>query len=120
MRHYVAWALKHPARFRLVFGPWSIDSPELSAAAHAAQAAFVDIVAAAQQAGAPPAGDPERMASLVRALAHGAADLALAGHLAADGKGRANPGHLVDDLLDHLRTAAAAARAPDKGAPDGG
>ncbi|WP_462188687.1 MULTISPECIES: hypothetical protein [unclassified Frankia] len=67
---------------------------------------LVDTVTAAQQLGALPAGDPVRVASLVRALAHGAADLALAGHLAADGKGHASPQQLVDDLLDHLRTAA--------------
>ncbi|WP_462188686.1 hypothetical protein [Frankia sp. CcWB2] len=33
MHHYITWALEYPARFRLVFGAWSIDSRELSTAA---------------------------------------------------------------------------------------
>jgi AcrR family transcriptional regulator len=103
---YASWALAHPARFKLVFGTWHTDSPELGAAAHGASAAFVDAVAAGQRAGELPAGDPIRLAALVRSVAHGAVDLALAGHLAADGKGNADPQDLVDDLLDHLRAAA--------------
>ncbi|MGF6880752.1 hypothetical protein ABIA39_000633 [Nocardia sp. GAS34] len=50
-------------------------------------------------------GNPERLAALLRAQAHGAADLAAAGHLAADGKGRADPADLVDDLLGYLPAA---------------
>jgi AcrR family transcriptional regulator len=103
---YVAWALDRPARFKLTFGTWSVDSEELRVAAHEAQTMLIDIVAAAQKAGALPAGDPVRLASLVRALAHGAADLASAGHLARDGKGHAGPDDLVDDLLRYLRAAA--------------
>ncbi len=41
--------------------------------------------------------------ALLRALAHGAADLALAGHLAPDGKGHSDAAGLIDDLFDHLR-----------------
>lgn len=106
MHDYVAWALTYPARFKLVFGRWTIDSPELTAAAHAAHDALIDIVATAQRAGALPPGDPVRLASLLRALAHGAADLASAGHLAAGGKGHAGPDQLVDDLFDYLGGAA--------------
>lgn len=40
------------------------------------------------------------------ALAHGAVDQALAGHLAATGKGNANPEDLFDDLLRYLRQSA--------------
>lgn len=105
LHRYVAWALDHPARFKLTFGAWSIDSEELHLAAHHAQTMLVDIVAATQQAGALPPGDPVRLASLLRALAHGAADLASAGHLATDGKGNAGPDDLVDDLLRYLRAA---------------
>jgi len=108
MHRYIAWAREHPARFKLVFGAWSVDSPELGAAAHAAQAQLTGIVAAAQDVGALPAGDPVRLASLVRALAHGGADLAAAGHLAPDGKGHAGPEQLIDDLLGYLRLAAEA------------
>ncbi|WP_049563959.1 TetR/AcrR family transcriptional regulator [Streptomyces sp. SBT349] len=106
MHGYLAWARHHPARFKLVFGAWSVDSEELGAAARAAQARWNGVVAAAQDAGALPPGDPVRFASLVRALAHGAADLASAGHLAPDGAG-----HLIDDLLAHLRGAAEVAEA---------
>ncbi|MEU6714023.1 TetR/AcrR family transcriptional regulator [Nonomuraea sp. NPDC046802] len=103
LRRYVAWAQEYPARFKLTFGTWSIDSEDLRLAAHEAQTMLVDIVAATQEAGALPPGDPVRLASLLRALAHGAADLASAGHLASDGKGHASPDDLVDDLLHYLR-----------------
>jgi AcrR family transcriptional regulator len=103
---YVAWALAHPARFKLVFGTWHTGSAELAAAAGGANAAFVGAVATAQQGGELPAGEPARVAALVRSVAHGAVDLALAGHLAAGGKGGADPQDLVDDLLDHLAEAA--------------
>ena len=50
MHRYVAWALDYPARFKLTFGNWSIDSEELAAAAHAAQTMLVDLVAATPSA----------------------------------------------------------------------
>jgi AcrR family transcriptional regulator len=99
---YVGWALEWPRRFKLVYGPWSKGTPELDVAATKARASLVGLVAEAQQAGDLPDGDPERLTALLLALAHGAVDLALAGHLAADGKGRAGPDGLVDDLLVHL------------------
>ncbi|REF36027.1 hypothetical protein [Thermasporomyces composti] len=82
LHRYVEWAQRHPAWFTFVFGPWSIDSSELASAASAA------------------------LAALLRATAHGAADLAAVGHLARDGKGRAGPGDVIDDFLDYLRAAA--------------
>jgi AcrR family transcriptional regulator len=106
IHQYVAWALDHPARFKLVFGRWSIDSEELALAADAAQTILVGVVAKAQDAGVLPRGDPVRLASLLRAVAHGAADLASAGHLQPKGKGNASADQLVDDLLDYLRDAA--------------
>jgi AcrR family transcriptional regulator len=109
LHDYLDWALRYPARFKLVFGPWTIESQELADAATVAQTTFVDLVARAQDGGALPPGDPARQAALLRALAHGAADLAFAGHLTGAGKGGAEPGELVDDLLGFLRDAAAAA-----------
>jgi AcrR family transcriptional regulator len=109
--HYADWALQYPARFKLAFGAWQAPSPELDQAAREAQAMLTGIVAAAQETGALPAGDPERLAALLRALAHGAADLASAGHLAPDGKGHAGPRDLIDDLLRYLHQAGASARA---------
>jgi AcrR family transcriptional regulator len=106
LHEYVRWASAHPARFKLVFGRWTVDSAELAEAAETARAGLLTLVETAQRAGALPAGDPDRLAALLRALAHGAADLASAGHLSAGGKGNADPEDLVDDLLAHLRAAA--------------
>jgi AcrR family transcriptional regulator len=107
LHDYLGWALRYPARFKLVFGPWTIESKELAEAATLAQATFVDLVAWAQEVRALPPGDAVRLASLLRALTHGAADLAFAGHLNATGKGNAAPDELVDDLLGYLHDAAA-------------
>jgi hypothetical protein len=73
----------------------------------------VSIVKAAQSRAELPKGDPERLAALMLALAHGAVDQALAGHLSATGKGNANPEDLFDDLLQYLtKSAKAAAKLP--------
>lgn len=102
---YVSRAMAHPQMFRLIYGPWRTDSAELGQAAHGARSLLVEVVQAAQDSGDLPAGDPDRMTALLQALAHGAADLALSGHLARDGKGHADPDDLVDDLLARLATA---------------
>ena len=104
LRGYVRHALAHPELFKLTFGPWRTASAELSEAATASRGAFVQAVADAQAAGDLPAGDPDRLTALLSSLAHGASDLALSGHLSRDGKGRADPYDLVDDLLDYLQT----------------
>lgn len=95
----VRWALRHPQRFKLTYGRWTRDDPDLGAAAHEARGLFVQAAAAAQAAGVVPGGDPERLAALIQALGHGAADLALSGHLSREGKGHADPEDLVDDLF---------------------
>jgi AcrR family transcriptional regulator len=102
MHDYVRWATRYPYRFKLTFGSWSTDSSELEEAAAGARAQLVDAVEQAQQADALPAGDPERISALILAVAHGAVDLALSGHLSTEGKGHARPIDLVDDLLVHL------------------
>jgi AcrR family transcriptional regulator len=107
LHDYLRWALRYPARFKLVFGPWTIDSEELAEGATLAQATFVDLVARAQEVRTLPPGDSVRLASLLRALTHGAADLAFADHLTGTGKGSAAPDELVDDLLGYLHDAAA-------------
>jgi AcrR family transcriptional regulator len=106
MRGYIAWALAYPVRFKLVYGAWSKSSAELSAAADAARSGLVDAVASAQRAERLPAGDPERLTALLLALVHGAVDLALSGHLSRQGKGRASPDDLLDDLFGHLSASA--------------
>lgn len=99
---YARDARAHPEIFRLTYGRWHGSAPELGEAADTARAELVDAVAAAQHAGDFPAGDPERLTALLLALAHGAAELALNGHLARDGKGHADPADLIDDLLAKL------------------
>jgi AcrR family transcriptional regulator len=103
MHSYVAWALAYPVRFKLVFGAWTVDSPELTDAATATRRRLVEAVTATQEAGALPQGDPERLTALLLALAHGAVDLALSGHLSATGEAAASPDELVDDLFTHLK-----------------
>ena len=103
MHGYIRWAQTYPARFKLTFGPWTHDSQELGEAAEHSRKSLVAIVKAAQGSGQLPRGNPDRMTSLLLALAHGAVDLALAGHLSATGKGSADPEMLVDDLLKLLR-----------------
>ncbi|HYD26778.1 TetR/AcrR family transcriptional regulator [Brevundimonas sp.] len=106
LRDNVRWAVRHPARFKLTFGSWTRHDKDLGEAAHAARKRFVEAVAAAQAGGALPPGDPERVSAMLLALGHGAADLALGGHLSREGKGRADPEDLVDDLFDLLERAA--------------
>ena len=106
MIEYVRWARQYPERFRLTFGRWTRDNPELGEAAKGARTLLIEAVAQAQAQGDLPAGDPERVAVLVLALAHGAADLALAGHLSGRGRGRADPEDLVADLFRHLKAGA--------------
>ena len=73
-----------------------------SRAAATAHRHLVAAVRLAQQRAALPHGDPERVAALLRATAHGAADLAIGGHLSPEGKGHADASELIDDLLDHI------------------
>lgn len=102
---YVRWAQRYPARFKLTFGRWTRDNPALAEAADASRRNLVSAVLEAQAAGDLPPGEPERLTALLLALAHGAADLALSGHLAAGGKGNADPEDLVADLFDYLKGA---------------
>jgi AcrR family transcriptional regulator len=99
---YVRHALAHPELFKLTYGPWRQGSEELARAADSARSSLVAAVLDSQENGELPSGDPERLTAMLLALAHGATDLALAGHLAKDGKGHASPGDLVDDLMQHL------------------
>jgi len=106
MQGYVRWAQRYPERFHLTFGRWEGEDAGLGEAATAARTGFNRAVASAQARGELPAGDPERLASMILALAHGAADLGLGGHLSGPGKGGAGAEALVADLFDYLRAAA--------------
>ena len=101
---YVRWASRYPERFKLTFGRWTRDNPGLAQAAEESRTNLVAAVIAAQKAGELPPGEPERLTALLLALAHGAADLALSGHLASGGKGKADPEDLVADLFRYLES----------------
>jgi hypothetical protein len=68
---------------------------------------LVEATAAGQRSGRLPSADPERLSALLQALANGAVELALAGHLSPAGKGRASPDDLIDDLFGYLQASAA-------------
>jgi AcrR family transcriptional regulator len=103
MHGYIRWARRYPQRFRLTFGAWTTGTEELAAAAASSRAVLIAIARAVQARGELAAGNPERIAYLLLALAHGGADLALAGHLSAAGPGAADPEMLVDNLVRLLR-----------------
>lgn len=102
-REHIAWAIRHPRRFRLVFGSWSRHDDDLHLAASAARLTLLDAVATAQQSEAIRQAEPEQVAALLMATAHGAVDMYLSGHLVADGKGESTPEALLEDLVELLR-----------------
>jgi AcrR family transcriptional regulator len=104
LHSYVRWALAHPVRFKLIYGKWTTETPELTAAALTTRGLLFDIVSQAQSDGDLPKGDPEQFTMMLLALAHGAVDLSLAGHLTPGGKGTLRPTELVDKLLTYLTT----------------
>jgi AcrR family transcriptional regulator len=108
LHYFVRHALAHPALFRLTYGPWNVDSEDLAESAATSRAALVELVVAAQAEGALPPGDPDRLTALLTAVAYGACNLALGGHLSRTGKGHASPTDLVDDLLEQLGAGQAA------------
>lgn len=114
MHSYIRWAMRHPARFKLTFGPWPDGPAELADAATSARKTLVMAVQEAQGAGILLPGDPERVAALILAVTHGGADLAISGHLSRTGKGHASAEDLVDDLLERL---AEPASSPSAAAP---
>lgn len=98
---YLGRTLRYPARFRLVFGRWSVDDAALTRAAEAAAAALLAAVTAGQRSGELPGGDPVELAELLRATAHGAVELELSGHL-AKGTSMTTPADLLGRLLSLL------------------
>jgi AcrR family transcriptional regulator len=102
MLRYVDWAGRHPERFRMTFGRWTRDHPGLTAVATAARKGLYAAVLRGQAAGELPPSDPQRLTGLVWACAHGAAGLALDGHITPEGRGRARAADLVEALFDHL------------------
>lgn len=102
IRAYVARALSHPTRFRLVYGPWPNAPQALGPAAEAAWARLAEAVTAEQERGTLPDGDPTTLANMIRCLAHGAIDLELGGHLSKDHNSPMTPDRLVVMFLEAL------------------
>src|SRR5215217_7666400 len=103
MEAYVRFALENPSRYRLI-GQEMSTSPhrEVHEAARGVNARFVGAVAACQEAGELPGGDPVELAAILFATTHGAVELALSGH-AEEEKGLGDPTKLVGALLTRLR-----------------
>lgn len=94
-------AVEFPERYRLIYGRWN-SSEGLDRVALESSELMTSTVRDAQRAGSITAGDPERIAALIRAASRRAAELESAGHLAADGKRKASAVDLVQDLLGLL------------------
>jgi hypothetical protein len=101
---HVEHAVAYPERFRLIYGRWDTATEELIAAAESSSSLLTRTVREAQATGALPAGSPERLSSLLRATARGAAELDVAGHLEPEHKGGTDAAGLVGDLLRLLDT----------------
>jgi AcrR family transcriptional regulator len=106
MVRYVRWAQRYRERFKLTFGRWVRDDPDLRLEAIRARSILITAVETAQAAGELPVGEPERLAALLWALAHGAADLALSGHISTKASAHADAEDLVADLFRHLKNSA--------------
>lgn len=78
---YINWARSHPARFKLTFGEWSIEHDVLGQAAEATWGTMYRAVEQALEEEPHANHNPDTVLSLLWALAHGAADLDLSGHL---------------------------------------
>ena len=103
MEAYVRFALESPPRYRLIGGEMS-SSPhrEVHEAARAVRERYVRAVAACQEAGELPGGNPVELAAILFATVHGAVELTLYGH-AEEEKGLGDPAKLVRALLARLR-----------------
>lgn len=81
---YVMFALKHGARFRMMFSAEVADKsahPSLQAASVAAYAVLEEAITRCQQTGAAREGDPRVLSQTAWSLVHGLAMLLLDGHL---------------------------------------
>ena len=105
MQAYVERALRYPARFRLVYGRWTSESPDLGRAAAAATSLLIEAITAEQRQRSLPDGPPGRIADLIRSMAHGAIELDLAGHLSKHDEHTTTPQELVADFVAILRSA---------------
>ena len=102
MQAYVHFALESPSRYRLIGQEMSGPHREVHEAARGVHVRYVQTVAACQEAGELPGGDPVELAAILFATTHGVVELTLSGH-AEEEKGLGNPAELVRGLLVRLR-----------------
>jgi len=89
-RHYLSFALEHPADYRVLFMGGAADAPTAppSGEARVPEPTFqflVDRVRECMQAGALREGDPEETAAIIWAHVHGLVSLRLTGHFVRAG-----------------------------------
>ena len=106
---WISWSVGHPQRFRLVYGAWPAEATEVGSQSDDTWAGFSTLVARAQDAGTVPAGDTDAAVDGIRAVMHGAVDLALGGHLTSAEDARAGAEHVYSGHLELLAACAEAA-----------
>jgi AcrR family transcriptional regulator len=104
---YVAFALAHPQRFRLMFGgTLSLDSePQLRRASRQAYEALLSTFRARDDV-----ADPDKAAAAAWALVHGLAHLLLDGHFPEATRNGAEAERFVRQVMASVRFAGAAAQ----------
>lgn len=114
---WISWSVGHPKRFRLVYGSWPADATEVGSQSDDTWAAFSALVARAQEAGSVPSGDTDATLDGIRAVMHGAVDLALGGHLTSSQDARAGAEHVYSGYLELLAAQANAEASASGGSP---
>lgn len=104
---YVAFALAHPERFRLMFGG-AVPQREHPQLKEAALKSYDSLLAAFRMRSDLP--DPEAAAAAAWSLVHGLAGLLLSGHL-MNARGDAAPQAFIRRVLGAVRFAGSAPRA---------
>lgn len=100
---YVLFALRHPAHFRVMFGPeLKFDQAGLQGAASAAFGELVGSVVHCQEAGVMRPGAPLELALASWSLVHGLAQLAVDGRLVPAGYGTYDTEQLAQRVLELL------------------
>jgi len=104
---YVTFAVEHPAKFRVMFGPELADKaayPKLRAAADAMMAMLTQVIAETQRAGRVRQGDPLDLALAGWSMMHGLAALVVNGPVAHYAHGALSPRELAQAMLAILHS----------------
>jgi AcrR family transcriptional regulator len=104
---YVAFALEHPQRFRLMFGG-ALRMAEHPKLREAAGRAFEALLGSFR--GRSDVADPEKAAAAAWSLVHGLAQLLLDGHFAQGARKSGSTARFVEEVIGAVRFAAGAQR----------